>query len=157
MRPDSNSHLPLWRCTHNFGKIWAVNMRVVPKRIKEGNMMVSSANRRWVLVVPVLLLVTWLAASSLKEQSFWYDEWWSLYDAGAVDHGPLSPIEIVQRVATKDPYQSPGYYLILAGWGSLTGWSEYSGRALSLLTGLLAVAVTYQLGQTLTGEAEIEF
>jgi hypothetical protein len=40
----------------------------------------------------------------------------------------------------------PGYYLALAGWGGLVGWTEFAARALSLLAGLLAVALTYRLG-----------
>ncbi len=114
-----------------------------------------TANHRWLLIVPLLLLVVWLGARGLNSNSFWYDEWWSLYDAGATTYGPLSPVGILQRIATQDPYQSPGYYLALSAWGSLVGWTEYGGRSLSVLTGILAVAVTYRLGKTLTGKTGV--
>jgi len=81
--------------------------------------------------------------------ALWVDEYWSIYNAGGAHLGPLSPAEIWTRVATQDPWQSPGYFMLLAGWGSLVGWTAFAARALSLLAGLLAIAWTYRLGHDL--------
>jgi hypothetical protein len=77
------------------------------------------------------------------------DEYWSLYDAGGATMGPLSPTGVWNRVAEQDPWQSPGYYLLLNLWGKNVGWSEFATRALSLFMGLLSVAWTYRLGHDL--------
>ncbi len=101
----------------------------------------------WLWVVPVLLLATWLGARNLNADTLWYDEFWSIYNAGGAHDGPLSPAEVWARVADQDPWQAPGYYLLLSGWGALVGWTVYAGRALSLFIGVLAMAWTYRIGR----------
>ncbi len=116
-------------------------------------MQTSAARKtaRWGLVwiVPFLLLLTALAAHNLNTDGLWGDEEWSIYDAGGAHYGPLSPAGIWQRVATEDSWQLPAYSWLLAGWGALVGWTEYAGRALSLLVGLLAIAMMYRLAYDL--------
>ncbi len=108
----------------------------------------NSAPRRWLL--PLLLLVIVLGARGLNADAIWYDEYWSLYYAGGAHDGPLSLGETWTRVAQTDiELNPPGYYLALNAWGALAGWTAYAGRALSLLAGVLAVAVTYRLGRDL--------
>jgi hypothetical protein len=96
-----------------------------------------------------LLLVALLGARGLDADAIWYDEWWSVYYAGGGLYGPASPAQVVQRVYENQfvhENNPPGYYLALAGWSGLVGWTEFGARALSLLAGLLAVALTYRLG-----------
>ena len=101
-------------------------------------------------MIPILLLVTWLGVSGLDADSLWYDEWLAVWRAGdPLYGGPLSPAEIWDRSASVGNFQTPAYYLLLAGWGNLIGLSEFGGRALSLLLGLLAVAWTYRVGHDL--------
>lgn len=105
----------------------------------------------WFWVIAVLLFATWLGARGLNADGIWVDEWWSWYNAGGAMFGPpLSPVDIWNRVAVEDFWQAPGYPLLLSAWGNVTGWTEYSTRALSLLAGLLAIAVTYRLGRVVT-------
>src|SRR5262245_40462494 len=100
--------------------------------------------RKWLLVIPLLLLTSWLGARGLNADAIWYDEYWSLYYAGGAHYGPITLGETWTRVAQTDiELNPPGYYLLLNGWGALVGWTEYAGRALSLLVGVLAVAFTY--------------
>lgn len=103
----------------------------------------------WLLLIPLLLLVTWLGARALNADALWYDEERSLYDSGAAGYGPLSPVEIWQRVATRNPWHTPGYFILLNQWGTVAGWTPFAGRAFSLLVGLLAVAMTYRAGADL--------
>jgi Dolichyl-phosphate-mannose-protein mannosyltransferase len=103
----------------------------------------------WLVIV--LLVTTFLAARNLNSDGLWYDEWWSLYNSGAAMFSPpLSPAEIWDRIATDDIIQPPGYPWALSAWGNLVGWTEYSGRLLSLLAGVLAVAIVYRIGASLT-------
>lgn len=98
--------------------------------------------------IVLLLSVMWLGARGLNADALWYDEVWSLYYAGGAEFGPISPIETIARVGSQLQHEKnpPGYYVLLNLWGGATGWSEYVGRSLSLLMGLLAVSWTYRLG-----------
>jgi len=107
------------------------------------------ASRAWFWLVPLLLLTTWLGARWLNADAIWHDEYWSLFNAGGAQYGPLTPAQIWERISLYDAPQAPGYYLLLGGWGSLVGWSAFADRALSLLFGVLAVAWAYRLGRDL--------
>jgi hypothetical protein len=98
--------------------------------------------------IVLLLVVTWLGARGLNADAFWYDEVWSLYYAGGAEFGPITPAESVLRVVDQLAHEKnpPGYYVLLNLWGKAAGWSELAGRTLSLLVGVLSVAVTYRLG-----------
>lgn len=105
----------------------------------------------WRLIV-ILLLMTWAGARGLNADGFWSDEWYSMLTSGADRFGPAqSPLDIWNRLAKEDPWQTPGYFMLLAPWGQVVGWTEFGTRALSLLFGALAVATTYRLGARLSG------
>jgi len=108
--------------------------------------LVSKNRQAWMWLIPLLLLTTWLGARGLNSDPIWYDEYWSIYSAGGAHYGPLSASGIMQRLAREDPRQTPLFYLMLAEWGSFTGWTPAANRALTLLIGLLAVAWLYRLG-----------
>ncbi len=111
-------------------------------------MQFASNNRQaWIWLVPLLLLTCWLGARGLDADLIKFDEYWSIYSAGGAHYGPLSARGIVQRLAEEDPRQTPLFFLMLAEWGSFTGWTPAANRALPLLTGLLAVAWLYRLGR----------
>lgn len=101
----------------------------------------------WLLLIPILLLIVWLGMARLNSDALWLDEFWTMYHAGGID--PLTLPQVWARVAQEDPWQAPGYFLLLNLWGKLVGWSELAARSLSLLFGLLAVAWTYRLGRAL--------
>lgn len=105
--------------------------------------------RVWLVLVPVLLLAFWLGARSLDADAIWLDEYFSLYDAGAGPYGPLTPAENWSRVAGRNPWHAPGFFILLNGWGRLVGYEPAAQRAFSLLFGVLTIATTYQLGCTL--------
>ena len=105
-----------------------------------------ASKRNWLWVIPVLLMVTWLAAQQL-EGAFWVDEVISEDRAGAPLYGPRSPAAIWEHTAQTTYDQVPGYYILLALWGNFLGWSEFSARLLSLMVGLLGIAWTYRLGR----------
>lgn len=104
---------------------------------------------RWLGALPLLLLVFWLGARMLDADALWYDEYYAISNAGGELDYPLSPFEIWERVAAQDPFLPPVYFMLLAGWASLVGWSAAALRVLSLLAGVLAVAWTYRLGRAM--------
>jgi len=108
-----------------------------------------SSRFNWLLIIPLLLLTTALAARYLN-RAFWVDEVITVERAGSPIHGgPLSPAQIWERTASQTYDQVPGYFWLVSAWDNVFGWSEFSSRLLSLLAGLLAVAWTYRLGRDL--------
>jgi hypothetical protein len=103
----------------------------------------------WGWLVPLLLLTFWLGARSLDADAIWLDEYFSIYDSGGGAYGPLSPMDIWQRVGERNPWHAPGYFIILNLWERAVGAEPAALRALSLLFGVLAVAWTYALGRRL--------
>jgi hypothetical protein len=101
----------------------------------------------WWWLVPLLLLSFALGAAGLNADPLWADEYHSVFDAGGSIFGPRSPQQIWEGLAARNPWHAPGYFVILAGWGALTGWQPPTLRALSVLFGLLALAWTYRLGR----------
>jgi hypothetical protein len=100
----------------------------------------------WWWLIPVLLGMFALGARGLNADSIWGDEYFSLYDAGGATFGPLTPTQIWERVAERNPWHTPGYFVLLSFWGQVAGWSVLSARGFSLLLGVLAVAWVYRLG-----------
>jgi hypothetical protein len=101
-------------------------------------------------MIPLLLLIAWLGIRGLNADTLWYDEWYSLYYAGASpQHGPITLNQVWERVAQDNDPQPPGYYVLLSIWGRLVGWTPFATRALSLFLGILAVAGVYRLGSDL--------
>ncbi len=97
------------------------------------------------LLVPLLLMAAWVGMRGLNADSFWLDEIWSVRYAHAAN-----PFDVWSRIAAQDPWQAPGYYMLLNLWGATAGWSEFTVRFLSLLAGLLGIAFTYRLARDLT-------
>lgn len=96
----------------------------------------------------LLLLTMALGLRDITTNAIWLDETWSVYNAGGEPYEPLSPVGIINRVATEDPRNAaPMYHLLLSGWGAVVGWSAFAIRYSSLLYGLLAVAFTYRLAR----------
>jgi hypothetical protein len=115
-------------------------------------MLRSLRRLHWLWLVPVLLTLAALASSRLNADPLWYDEWYSLYYAGAGPlYGPITPAEVIARIDPQVEFNPPGYYLLLHIWTGLAGGSAFSGRALSLLLGILTAALVYRLGCDLDG------
>lgn len=101
-----------------------------------------------VLLLAVMLLMLTLALHHSRQTAYWLDEILSLIISGGSHWGPLSPADILQRVAD-DRAWPPLSNLLLAGWGLLVGWSEFAGRYLSALCGFLSVALMFVWGRDL--------
>ena len=101
----------------------------------------------WVWVVPILLLASALIARHLTTDVYWFDELANLRKMGIPPYPPATILEMVNNVGvTRWP---PAYNFVLLAWGGLVGWSEMATRTLSLLIGVLSVAMMYRLGKSL--------
>ncbi len=107
--------------------------------------MISSRAHLPILVLLILVLV-WVAAAGISADSIWYDEYLSLFYAGAMADSPTLPIDVVNRIIERESGQAPLYFILLSAWGHLAGWTAFSARMLSLFVGLLAVAWVYRVG-----------
>lgn len=103
--------------------------------------------RQWLLVVVLLLVTFALGARGLNVDVIWSDEYYSLIDSGLLSETPSSVVDIWNRVAVRNPWHAPGFFMLLSGWGRLVGRDPAMLRALSLLCGVLTVAWTYRLGR----------
>jgi len=104
-------------------------------------------------MIPLLLLTFWLGARGLNADIVWRDEYHSLEDAGVGYLGPLSPVGVWRNLADTNPWHAPGYFLLLNGWQRIVGADPAALRAMSLLVGLLAVAVCYHVGSQTAGSS----
>ncbi|MCB0076468.1 MAG: glycosyltransferase family 39 protein [Anaerolineales bacterium] len=77
----------------------------------------------------------------LDAQSLWYDEGFSIWLA------QQAPAEIIARTA--NDIHPPLYYLLLHGWMTLTGSSEWTVRFFSAFFGTLSVPLIGRLGHRL--------
>lgn len=104
-------------------------------------------------LILLLLGMFWLAARQMAADPIWYDEYWSLYYAGAApQYGPIGLPQTWARVAgVSHELNPPGYYLLLHGWGTLAGGTPFAARALSGYIGLLAAAWAYRAGSAVGG------
>lgn len=103
--------------------------------------------RLWWWLVPALLLTFLLGVRGIDADPIWYDEYFSILDAGGAYFERRSPVEIWDGLAQRNPWHTPGFFIVLSGWGALVGWEPPALRVLALLAGLLAVAWTYRLGK----------
>ena len=100
-------------------------------------------NPPYLAVISLLALAAFaVRAVSLDAQSLWRDE----VDALRFVTVPWS--EMISNFA-RPGWNGPLYFLLLRGWVSLTGTSEYAMRFSSLAFGVLCVPLVYTLGRHL--------
>ena len=104
-------------------------------------------------LIPFIFLLTFIVGTRLDMDGFWYDEVFTVRNAGGAGYGPLSPLEIYETIQADDPYQAIGYPFAIAAWGALVGWSEFALRVSSLLFTMIGLAFTYRLGRDVTASS----
>lgn len=99
----------------------------------------ETMRRTLILIVCVLLLAMGARLYESSTHSTWSDEGWNLWVSQDV-----AAVQIMARLA--DNHHPPAYFLSLAAWQSLVGDSRVALRMLSVLSGVLTVAVIYRAG-----------
>jgi len=92
----------------------------------------------------ILFIAFALRIANLSGESLWRDEVDSVRFA-------LQPLAVTLSNLTATGFNGPLYHLVLRGWLSLTGVSDFGLRSLSLMCGVLLVALVYALGRRLFG------
>lgn len=111
----------------------------------------SPSNWRW-LMPGILLLIMLYGAYRLDADPLWVDEVISMQRSGLVSYvQSTTPMAVWQRTALISD-QVPGYYILLALWGNIVGTTPFALRSLSLLFGVLSVAIAYQIGTSLQNQ-----
>src|SRR5687768_4165325 len=95
--------------------------------------------RFWLLMI-FLLFAAAVRLYRLPAQSIWFDEGWSAYAAAQ---------PTLQSAIDADPTNPPLYYLLLNIAALGFGDSELALRYVSLLLGILAIPLSYQLARRL--------
>lgn len=110
----------------------------------------NGSRLHWCWLLPVLLLVTGLAAQGLNADVIWYDELTSIGHAGGLT-GPFSPRQVLDSVSGTSPKHTPLFFELLAGWGALVGWHHAALRSMTLFFGVLSIAWVYRVGKDAFG------
>jgi 4-amino-4-deoxy-L-arabinose transferase-like glycosyltransferase len=97
----------------------------------------------WLLALLLVFLAFALRMSKLAEQAFWWDEAWSAWVAS-------EPFAQTTELTRSDVHP-PLYQWALHVWLRLVGYSEFALRTLSVLFGVLAVAMAGTLARWLSG------
>ncbi len=107
-------------------------------------MIVGKSGFVYALIV-LLLGVFYVALAGIGSDSIWNDEFMSLHFAGWPNQ-QVDFAQIFERIQASPDHESVSYYLMLALWTQIAGWSVFSARLLSLFIGLLALVFAYRIG-----------
>lgn len=89
---------------------------------------------------PIALVAVGLRLFRLRAESYWVDE---AISVNLVESKTV--VELLFRFRPNDPHP-PLYYVLLDGWTTVFGTSEFATRLLSALLGVAAVIVLYRVG-----------
>ena len=95
------------------------------------------------LVFSVFLLGFALRIYNLDSQSLWFDE------AYSYKMSVLGVTGILNAIIAESENHPPVYYWLLYFWTSMFGYSEFSLRLLSAITGSLSIPLVYLFGKTI--------
>ena len=108
-----------------------------------------ATNLVWLWALLPLLLAATLSIPQLDDDAFTGDEPKSLAAAGRSPSGPQTLTDVPNAVALKSSEQALGWPMLLFVWGRIAGWSESAIRLLSVLAGMLALALVARVGSDL--------
>ena len=99
----------------------------------------------WIMALAPMLVVAALGIPQIDKYMLGLDAQYSLIGAGWISDRPLSPADVLNKVAATAPDQAPLYYLLLNQWGYLVGNEIALARAFTIFAGLLSFAMIYRL------------
>ncbi len=103
----------------------------------------------WAMLGAMLLLSLYVIPF-LEYDAFSDDEMRTIIAAGGFHHGPRTfPGGILDYLYWRSPDQALGFTLVARLWGDYAGWSEFTTRVFSYLTGTLVLAMLYRIGRDL--------
>ncbi len=101
----------------------------------------------WSWSLPLIFVVAFLSVRQIDLYPPTPDEFYSMYNSGWLVNGPFTPLDVLESLYNNSADQSPGYFVLLSMWGRLTSYNLAIGRVLSILCGLLSLAIIYRLAR----------
>ncbi len=98
-------------------------------------------DRRFLLLIAILLVAAMLRLFRLGRDSLWYDEVVTMRLARTD-----SPAALIRLLGQIDATRAPLHPLLLQAWIALFGPFEYPARVFSALCGIVTVALVYWIG-----------
>jgi 4-amino-4-deoxy-L-arabinose transferase-like glycosyltransferase len=96
------------------------------------------------LLIPLLLVLFALSLRWLAPYAFWFDEVLTLQMIGGGYYDRISLFTVPSYVLNFHDWPPLGYMLLWV-WGNIAGWTEFVGRYVAVLMGMLTVAMLYRL------------
>ncbi len=82
-----------------------------------------------------------------------YDEYFSMYHAAWTKPGPQSIVDVFTALRSTNELHTPLYFVLLQLWSKCCSYEVATGRVLSILISLLAMAVICRISRELVGKA----
>ena len=98
-------------------------------------------HRRTIFLVAILVIASVVRLYHLGQSSLWYDEVVTMRLARTE-----SPAALFRLLGQIDATRAPLHPLLLQGWVALSGPSDTSGRAFSVLCGIVTIGLVYWIG-----------
>ncbi len=114
------------------------------------NGIIENLTQRWIVAVVIIYGAFVLAALRLDDYPIYVDGLFSIATAGYFDQA-AGLDGVLDRLMVKSQQHVPGYFLVLHVWGKLVDWSPLALKLLSVLFGILSLALIYRLGRSLIG------
>jgi mannosyltransferase len=96
---------------------------------------------RTILLVAIVVIASVLRLYHLGQSSLWYDEVVTMRLARTE-----SPAALLRLLGQIDATRAPLHPLLLQGWVALLGPSDASGRAFSVVCGMITIGLVYWIG-----------
>jgi hypothetical protein len=111
--------------------------------------------QRTALII-ILLVFAGIVASRINADALWLDEELTYAITGGGRYGDgATLVDMFVYMGKIGETSPPLYYLAVAGWARVVGWSLFAMRWFSLLWGVLTVAATYRLGTDISRNKQV--
>ena len=97
--------------------------------------------RQMILLIAIVVIASLMRLYHLGESSLWYDEVVTMKLARTAN--PAALYRLLRQI---DATRAPLHPLLLQSWVSLLGHSDASGRAFSVLCGIITIGLVYWIG-----------
>ncbi len=101
----------------------------------------------WVWALPILLVVAFLSIRQIDLYPPSSDEFRSMHRSGWLDNTPFSPVGVIALLQERSQEHTPGYFLLLNLWGSVTTFDVAIGKLLGVYFGILALSMSFRLAR----------
>lgn len=115
----------------------------------------TSFKPHWSWMILILLLAYALAIPHIQTHALWYDEIFTHIQSGTglLQQTNMNILDTIISTALKDNAWPPLYYIVQNIWSRFAGHTLVSEHMLTLLAGLVGIALIYRFTKSLSGQA----